>query len=230
MLRPPFIEDEIYHIFNRGTEKRTVFTEDKDYSRFIHDLFELNDEDRVLNVKYYSSFPTMEVEPPYVKEHKQRKMLVEILAFVLMPNHYHLLLKQRKENGIVKFMQKLGTGYTMYFNKKYERVGGLFQGRFKAVLINREAHLLHIPHYIHLNPLDLTDYGGSTSIDSLKFLENFKWSSFPDYIGIKNYPSVTSRKFLLKIFNGPEKYKAETVKWLKEREKNVTKIKEIAID
>ena len=167
----------------------------------------------------------MEVEPQYIeRERKSRKLLVKILAFCLMPNHFHLLLQQVKDGGIIKFMQKLGTGYTMYFNKVYERVGSLFQGRFKAVLVNQESHFIHLPYYIHCNPLDLKfpewrNYGGSTSIDwrgAVGFLEKYRWSSYLDYIGKKNFPSVTQREFLTEFLGGPEQYRKDTIKWLKE--------------
>lgn len=164
MKKPQFIENEIYHIYNRGVEKRNIFTEDKDYFRFVHDLFEFNDENPASNMTYYFNPKSMEVQPPYLKKEKNpRKLLVEILVFCLMPNHFHLLLRQKQKNGIVKFMQKLGTGYTMYFNKKNERVGGLFQERFKAVVVKDEEHFIHLPFYIHTNPI----YGGSTSITNI---------------------------------------------------------------
>lgn len=208
--------------------------DDKDYLRFVHDLFEFNDQDPVSNTSYH--FKNMEVQPRYFTERKKpRKLLVEILIFTLMPNHFHLLLRQKEEGGIVKFMQKLGTGYTMYFNQKHERVGGLFQGRFKAVMIEQEAHFMYLPHYIHLNPLEL-NYRGSTSIDwkdAMYFLKNYRWSSFPDYVGNKNFPSVTQREFLLGILGGKEHYKKETISWLKEKkenEKNLEGIKEILLD
>jgi len=233
MQKPQFVENQIYHIYNRGVEKRDIFLDDKDYLRFIHDLFEFNDRDPAFNVAYYFNSKSKEVKSQYLeKERKPRKLLVEILLFTLMPNHFHLLLKQKQENGIVKFMQKLGTGYTNYFNKKYDRVGGLFQGRFKAVLINEEAHLIHIPFYFHTNPIDLI-YGSSTSIDwrgQIEFLENYRWSSFLDYIGKKNFPSVTSRKFLLEFWGGEKEYRKETEKWLRERDENIDKIKEITLE
>jgi len=233
MQKPQFVENQIYHIYNRGVEKRDIFLDDKDYLRFIHDLFEFNDRDPAFNVAYYFNSKSKEVKSQYLeKERKPRKLLVEILLFTLMPNHFHLLLKQKQENGIVKFMQKLGTGYTNYFNKKYDRVGGLFQGRFKAVLINEEAHFIHIPFYFHTNPIDLI-YGSSTSIDwrgQIEFLENYRWSSFLDYIGKKNFPSVTSRKFLLEFWGGEKEYRKETEKWLRERDKNIDKIKEITLE
>lgn len=221
MKKPQFTEDHIYHIYNRGVDKRKTFLQPKDYLRFIHDLFELNDESPVQNVLYHFNTKSMEVEPRYIKKEREpRKLLVEILVFTLMPNHYHLLVRQKRRNGIVRFMQKLGTGYTMYFNKKYERGGVLFQGSFKAVRVENDAHFLHLPYYIHTNPLELI-YGGRTSINwkrGVKYLENYRWSSFPDYIGKKNFPSVTSRDFLLDFFGGPKEYQKETMRLLKARE------------
>ncbi|TRZ64564.1 MAG: hypothetical protein D4Q79_01305, partial [Spirochaetia bacterium] len=111
MKKPQFIEDQIYHIYNRGVEKRNIFLNDKDYLRFIHDLFEFNDEAPTLNVAYYFNSKSQEIESQHIeKERNPRKLLVEILIFTLMPNHFHLVLKQRRKGGIVKFMQKLGTG------------------------------------------------------------------------------------------------------------------------
>ncbi|MEK7167352.1 MAG: transposase [Patescibacteria group bacterium] len=239
MQKPQFVENEIYHIFNRGVEKRKTFLDDKDYLRFIHDLFEFNNEDFVYNVAYYFNNKFKKTELERIKKQKKpRKLLVEILAFTLMPNHFHLLLKQKKENGIVKFMQKLGTGYTNYFNKKYERVGGLFQGRFKAIFVNEEIYFSILPFYIHTNPIDLI-YGSSTPIDwktQIEFLENYRWSSYLDYIGKKNFPSLTSRDFILDFFGGEKEYYQQTKKWLREksgidgRNINIEKIKKIILE
>lgn len=229
MQKPQFVENQIYHIYNRGVEKRDVFLDKQDYLRFIHGLFVFNDQEAAINTLYYFNPNSTQIESRHIeKEKKPRKLLVEILIFTLMPNHFHLLLRQKKENGVVRFMQKLGTGYTMYFNKKYTRVGGLFQGRFKACLINEEPHFINLPFYIHTNPIDLFNYRGSTSI--MEFLENYRWSSFPDYIGKKNFPSVTSRKFLLEFFGGPKEYRKATKEWLKERKENTEKIKEVRLD
>ncbi|MBI2450905.1 MAG: transposase [Parcubacteria group bacterium] len=206
MRKIKFTEGKIYHIYNRGVEKRDIFLDDKDYFRFIHDLFEFNDEKPALN-SYYEAKP---------RKIEKRKLLVEILVFTLMPNHFHLLLRQRQDNGIANFMHKLGGGYTMYFNQKYERTGSLFQGTFKAVLVEKDAQFLHIPDYIHLNPLDLKSPEWKNKEiknykEAMKFLENYRWSSFRDYIGKKNFPSVTQRKFLMKFFGGPIQYKKSTL-------------------
>ncbi len=212
MKRPQFAVDQIYHIYNRGVEKREIFSEDKDRFRFIHDLFEFNDK---MPAGRFS-----EVQPPKVLEVRNRNLMVEILAFCLMPNHFHLLLREKTENGIVGFMQKLGTGYAMYFNQKYQRVGSLFQGRFKAVLIDKENHFLYLPYYIHANPLDLIvpqwkDKRIEDLPKAIHYLENYRWSSYLDYIGRDNFPSIISKSFLEEVWGGQGRHKANTEDWLK---------------
>lgn len=231
MKRPNFADNEIYHVFNRGVDKRKVFLEKEDYLRFIHDMYEFNDESSVLNSVYYfnSRFRTIEVEPQYIKERKHRKLLVEILAFALMPNHFHLLLRQKREQGIVHFMQKLGTGYTMFFNQKYKRSGSLFQGRYKSVHVAKTAHFNYLPFYIHMNPLEL--YRGSTSIvRKMDFLDKYRWSSYQDYAGGKNFPSVTSRDFLSQYMGSPKEQLREIRNLIGIKNMNFEEIEEICID
>ncbi len=223
MRKFQFGENQIGHIYNRGVDKRDIFLKETDYLRFLHNMFELNDNRKHSNVGYYfKQNQNIEVQPQYF-ERKPRELLVEILAFVLMPNHYHLILKQKKENGIVKFMQKIGTGYTMSFNNKYNRDGSLFQGRFKAVLVDSDPYLVHLLNYIHFNPLKLPNLNSPN-------LEGYRWSSFPDYIGKKNFPSITSREFLLNFFGSEEKYRKEAEEWLKEKDKNTYLIKDIVLE
>jgi len=234
MKRPIFTKDCLCHIYNRGVEKRNTFMEDGDYVRFIHYLFELNN-----NGNCYNLSRTLKINSngtkfgSYLSQQKPRKLLVEILAFTLMPNHYHLILRQKTEKGISKFMQKLGTGYTMFFNSKHKRSGSLFQGKFKAILIDKDEYLIHLLNYIHFNPLKNCE-GGSTSFNSFNSfnfnIEKYRWSSFLDYIGEKNFPSVTSREFLLNIFGSEEKYKQSTKEWLKEKDKNISLIKNIVLE
>jgi len=231
MRKIEFINNQIYHIYNRGVEKRDIFSDDKDHFRFIHDLFEFNDENPAENLYYKkAALQSYEAQPRKVKP---RKLLVEILVFCLMPNHYHLLLRQKGESGITKFMHKLGTGYTMYFNQKYERTGVLFQGRFKAILVNQEAHFIHLPYYIHLNPLDIIkDKWKEGKIrdykKAIQFLESYRWSSYLDYIGKKNFPSITQRDFLSKFLGKDNELKKNTENWLKEIQ--MERIKEIILE
>ena len=213
MAKPELVNGEIYHIYNKGTEDRKIFLQDSDYFRFIHDLFEFNNEETTINVNrlFYKSYKSKTKEILLTKR-KKRKLLVEIFAFCFMPNHFHLIVKQKIENGISKFMQKLGTGYTMYFNTRYERKGVLFQSKYKIKLVFSEEHFVYLPHYIHLNPLDLIGIKWREGkVDNpekaAEFLESYRWSSYLDYIGRKNFPSVTQREFLSEVFGGGQGYK-----------------------
>jgi len=144
--KPIFTTGEIYHVYNRGVEKRKIFMGKSDYLEMIHDLDEMND------------IATLNFEPRRNRRanpSQTKRAIVEILAFVLMPNHYHLALRQIEENGIVTFMQKLGTGYAMYFNKKNKRIGPLFQGPFQATHIDTNDYLRNLIGYIHTNPVKI---------------------------------------------------------------------------
>lgn len=213
MLKSPFINEQIYHVFNRGVEKRDIFMYDGDRVRFLHHLFAFNDTNIAQNLRS-TTFKNATINEVGLRL-LERNPFVEILAFVLMPNHYHLLLRQKVDGGIAKFMQKLGGGFTLFFNHKYNRVGSLFQGGFKSVLIESEAHFNYIPHYIHLNPVNLLNKRSPTSfIEQMEFLKNYKWSSFPDYVGKKNFPSVTQRDFFLDFFGGAKGYEQDIAGFL----------------
>ncbi|TSC53528.1 MAG: hypothetical protein LiPW39_212 [Parcubacteria group bacterium LiPW_39] len=214
---------EIYHVLSRGVDKRKIFMDDRDRFRFIHDLFEFNDEAPASTSSYhfYKHYKQSGDVARRQIERKPRKLLVDILAFCLMPNHYHLLLCSRIERGISLFMKKLNGGYAKYFNEKHERTGTLFERKLKSVLVEKQAHFIHLPYYIHLNPLDLiapawrerriVDY--KKAID---FLDSYRWSSHLDYIGQENFPSVTQRDFLLEAFGGEGAYKKAIREWLRD--------------
>lgn len=223
----------IVHALNRGVDKRKIFLDKQDYFRFIHDLFEFNDQERVNNVFYFFQ-KSNDIASRYIKkERRQRKMLVDIHAFCIMPNHYHLLLSPRIDGGVSKFMKKLNMGYSKYFNEKYDRKGTLFEGRYKSIIVKHEAHFIHLPYYIHLNPLDqifpqwrkhkLQDYRRA-----MEFLESYRWSSHLDYLGKHNFPSVTKREFLMKFFGGAKEYENSIKRWL--RDSDLNEIKDIALE
>ncbi|MEK7541611.1 MAG: transposase [Patescibacteria group bacterium] len=225
MERPHFVEGYVYHIYNRGVEKRNIFLEDKDRLRFIADLYEFNDTAPVFN-------PAR--QPFEVRLQTRRKQtLVEILSFCLMPNHYHLMMRQKEGNGITEFMRKLGTGYTNYFNLKYTRVGSLFQGKFKAILLKQEGHLTHLPHYIHLNPLDITmPEWRKRKIRNprkiMRILQRYRWSSLPDYLGRKNFPSVISPAFLNECIGGPKDFLRQMSEFIQDA--NCDFVAEVALE
>ena len=197
---------ELYHVLNRGVEKRNIFMDQRDYVRFVHDLYEFNDEKPALNVNY--SFKKMDLRNPYIRE---RDNIVDIHGWCLMRNHYHLLLSERIEGGLTLFIRKLNVGYANYFNERYNRVGSLFQGRTKRIHINSDAYFLHILNYIHFNPLDYTSYSrnwrGRRVEDPKRahhYLLKYRWSSYLDYCAKPNFPSlITTDLFSEK----PEKFK-----------------------
>jgi putative transposase len=223
LRKTKLVSGQIYHIYNRGVDKRDIFMDDEDRYRFIHDLYEFNDKNpaiilnNYLNKKIYNK--SLEVGLPKIKR-REREMLVEILAFCLMDNHFHMLIRQKEANGITIFMRKIGTGYTNYINKKYDRNGALFQGKFKSVHVGKDAHLMYLPIYIHFNPLDyeFKEWREGKINDfkkALEFIANYRWSSYLDYIGKKNFPSVINKDFLLSRLGSEEKYKEEVINWLK---------------
>ena len=224
------VTGEIYHVYNRGVEGREIFLSNAERYRFIHDLYEFNDENAApFLTRWCRDTAADNINRP----ERKRDLLVEILAFCIMPNHFHLLLRQKVDDGVSKFMQKLGTGYTCYFNNKFKRKGVLFQGKYKAKHLSRESHFFYIPHYIHLNPLDLMgckwrEGKVGNAKEAFNFLISYKWSSFSDYIGRRNFPSVTYRNFILDIFGGPERYAKALQDCIST--KNFNNLTDVAID
>ena len=204
MRKADFLNDNYYHIYNRGADKRQIFSDNLDYVRFIHYLYEFNDSKNVFNCgRNIDGGPTSII--------KERDALVEIVTFCLMPNHFHLILKQLKDGGITKFMRKLGTGYAMYFNQKNKRNGVLFQGKFKAIPIENDNYLIHLSRYIHINPIEFTEPDWKTKgiknwDEAGEFLKHYRWSSYLDYIGIKNFPSIINKNVINSLFSGESSY------------------------
>lgn len=209
----------LFHVLSRGVDKRQIFMNESDCMRFINSLFEFNTEERVENINYLYNKSSIDIASRY--NNKKADLLVDIHAFCLMPNHYHLLLSPRKKDGISKFMQKVNIGYAKYFNKKYERKGALFESRFKSLLINNDAYFTYIPFYIHLNPLDfkykewrdhqLSDYNGA-----MEFLNKYKWSSHLDYLGVDSFPYLLQKELLNELLGGPEGYQKQLKRWLEQ--------------
>jgi len=136
--------DEFYHIYNRGVDKRTTFADKQDFFQFLQMLEYFNNEASLGGLEKYKY-------PKHSQQRGSTSLLVEILAYCPNRNHFHLLLKQVADDGISRFMQKVGTGYTMYFNKKYKRTGALFGGVFKSRHIDTDTYLDHVGVYVNLN-------------------------------------------------------------------------------
>lgn len=197
---------EFWHLIGRGVDKRDVVLDDHDRVRFIHDLYVFNDLNPTPNFVTLGRHNTA----------RKRECLVDIHSFCLMNNHYHLLVSERVEGGISLFMRKLNMGYTKYFNEKYKRSGALWQGKHRRVLIERNAHFLYIPFYIHLNPLDyLSPEWRNGEVknagEALKILLEYRWSSHLDYLGVRNFPSIIRTDALSPILGTREQYE-KTIK------------------
>ena len=198
-----FAVNEFYHLFNRGTDKRNIFLEDKDYLRFLILLFICNGE-KAVNIR--DQFPK---GPSFgeITGVDKGATLVDIGAYCFMPNHFHLLVHEKTENGITKFMKKLLTGYSMYFNRKNGRTGNLFEGVFKAVHIDNDEHLNYLFAYTHLNPVKLIDPTWKTSgindkEKTKEHLMKYRYSSYGDYTEISRNESIILNKSAFpKYFN-----------------------------
>lgn len=212
MKRPEFVNEHIYHIYNRGVEKRNIYLGEEDCLRFTNSLYIFNDTNPSLN------FGRDLIEVGLQSRFKKREPFISILAYCLMPNHYHLMVQQKIDNGITEFMRKLDTGYTNFFNIKYDRVGPLFQGKFKAILLENESHFIHLPHYIHLNPLDLKmpewRKGWIKNDQMINFIKQYRWSSLLDYLGYENFPIITERDFLQECIGKPQSFIESMNDWM----------------
>ncbi len=193
-------------------KKRKIFLSKKDHGRFISLLYLCNSKSPVkadLRGSTSEIFGTIREET-----------LVDVCAYCLMPNHFHLILKEKTDGGISKFMQKLITGYTMYFNKSNERSGSLFQGRFKAVHCDSDKYLSYMIAYLHLNPIKLIDTkwkedGIKNRVAAEKFLDKYKYSSFNDYGGkYRVEKSIISFDAMPKYHKNHLDFKKSITEWL----------------
>jgi putative transposase len=194
-----FLTGEIYHVFNRGVERREVFTDIREYKRALNTLWFYRFPQKLRLSSYYD-LSTKEREAFQISlTDKNKDKIVEILAYCLMPNHFHLILRQKQDNGISNFVANFSNSYTKYFNIKHKRPGSLFQGPFKAVHVETDEQLLHLSHYIHINPV-------SSGVIKPEKLEEYFWSSFPEYLG-KSQLAICDTNWLSGFFSTKKKYK-----------------------
>lgn len=223
-----FITDEIYHIVSRALDNNLIFKDVDDYFRGIFSIYEFNNansveiwrrrRDRMSEKKKEILW---ELGAPTISKEDDRDRFVDVLLFCFMPNHIHLLAKQVKDGGISSFMQKIGGGYGGYFNRKYQRKGHVFQNEFKSVHIENDNQFMATVSYIFTNPIALIEPGWKelgirthSTKEIIKFLEDYKWSSYQDCIDIKNFPSVTQRDFLLETMGGVDGLKEVVKDWI----------------
>lgn len=186
----PLITGQIYHIYNRGTEKRRIFENRRDFLRFLDTIKYYQLKGPKIRLSHYLRLP----ESKRIVLGKEKS--VEIITYCLMPNHFHLTIRQLEDGGITLFMTKLSLSYTKYYNLKYHRVGPLLQGEFRSVLIETDEQFMHLTRYIHLNPV-------------VSFLVNrpddYEWSSYNEYIG-KSSENICAKEQVLALFKDVQSY------------------------
>ena len=208
-----FQTGEYYHIYNRGVDKRNIFMDEKDYTRFIRSMSEFNNIDPIgsLYRKDYEDRKKKEAKgvqhpigcwtpnqpkPNLLTPDKFNKHLVEFICYSLLPNHYHFLIKQLVSGGISEFMKRISGGYTNYFNRKNNRSGSLFEGNYKAILVKKYSHFLRLAVYINCN----------SEVHRIRKAENWPWSSYLDYVNKRN-GSLCNKKMILNEFRNIKEFK-----------------------
>lgn len=188
-----YVNDGYYHIYNRGVEKRTIFQDLKDYKTFLSYLkLYLTPPPKLQKLQGDSSQVIQNASKlPPSKQLKNYHDQIDLLAYCLMPNHFHIMVKQYDKTTINYFMRSLATKYVRYFNTRHNRIGGLFQSAYKAVLIDSEEQFLYLTKYIHRNPLSLSPYK-----DCPHRLKKYPYSSYQNYLKLINQTWVKPAKVL----------------------------------
>ncbi len=195
----PLVNEEIYHVFNRGIDHRPTFTDLKEHERIMEIIKFYRFVSPPVKLSRFLT-TTKELKTKFLEQTEKSGQLIDIVSFSLMPNHFHFLLKQKTNKGIANFISQLENSYTRYFNTKHERVGPLFLDQFKAVRIETDEQLIHVSRYIHLNPYS------SYVIKTIKDLELYPWSSFSEFIK-QTQEEICDKNIVLSLFKNKEAYK-----------------------
>lgn len=217
----PLANKHFYHIYNRSLDGRPIFEDKRDLRRFLLTINFYRFRNLPLRYSFFFNLKPSEREKMIQEIKKNEEILVEILSYAIMPNHYHLLLRQVDENGISRFVGNLQNSYARYYNTKNERKGHLFEGEFKAVLVESEEQLIHLARYIELNPLT------SFIIKNFEELKKSNLVSLHEYLN--NSEGICQKKYLLSHFKSISRY----LSFLKNHEdyqKKLGKIKHLILE
>jgi len=192
--------EEYYHIYNRGMQKQPIFETDKDRLRFLFLLLVFQGKNSIKNIsreiKQSVQSSTLHINPELEKDILQNRT-VELVSFCLMPNHFHLQILEKTEGGIAKYMQRILTAYTKYFNVKHQKNGHLLQGSYKSVLMKDDLQLIHTSAYIHKNSNELSQWKEK--------YDTYPWSSFQDYISLNRFGKLLSTDIILGRYDNSKK-------------------------
>lgn len=216
--------NEFYHIYNRGTDKRLIFLDDSDRERFLRSLLLFNTSQAVES-RHHGGRSSVGFW--HSKRRREREGIVDIGAYCLMPNHFHLLVREKQPGGLSLFMRKLLTSYSMYFNLKHKRTGALFESRFGAGHVTDDDYLRYLFAYIHLNPIKIinpgwpeTEIGGMEQ--AIEHLKNYRFSSYPDFLPEAARPElkILNRTAFPEYFQKPSEFSELLKDWLLYRAEN----------
>jgi REP element-mobilizing transposase RayT len=223
MSRKPFVTGKFYHVFNRGVDKRNIFSDEYDSARFLESMLVFNNIEPIGSIYERSFKKEALLGGPTPKSER----LVNIVAYCLILNHFHLILEQVSEGGISEFMKRLSGGYTTYFNLREERSGHLFQGKFKARHVTTDEYLLHLSAYVNLNDR-VHQLGNSLGGPTPKLTR----SSWEEYVGEVKLPMCEKDVVLGRFKNSGEykKYAESALVTMVERKKNEKEMRSLMLE
>lgn len=204
-----FAPGEFYHIYNRGNDKREIFHDNDDYLRFLSLINILND----------NRFKRLRIISGDFLFTGKKQRLVSIGSYCLMPNHFHILITEKEEGGVSRFMQKAMTAYVMYYNQKYKRTGSLFEGKFKSEHAPDDRYLKYLFSYIHLNPVKLIQpnwkkVGIKNQKEVMSYLKDYKYSSYNTYLSGQDKYNIMDKDNFPDYFPSKESFEKEIFEWL----------------
>ena len=202
MRKIKIIPGEYYHVFNRGNNKQKIFLDKRDYIRFLFLTLYFQSPTIFYNIgRQVSYFIKNNVFNVSIDNDIEiiKKRYIELVSFILMPNHFHLILLEKEEDGISRYMQRVLDAYTKYFNTKYEKSGHLFQGPFKFVHVKDNDQLLYLSTYIHRNIKELKNWRNTEHL--------YTWSSYQDYIKKNRWKNLLSHQIITEQFSNKDDYK-----------------------
>jgi len=198
----PLVPNEYYHIFGRGNNKQDIFIDGGDYIRFLFLIIYIQSPACFYNlgrqVSFFKKYGMFKISNAEIDEILKNRY-VEIINFTLMPNHFHLTVKELEDGGISKYMQRILGGFTKYRNTKYEKVGHLFQGPFKSTHIKDDNQLSYNSAYVHRNISELKKWVGKEG--------EYPWSSFKDYIGKNRWGKLLKNDIIIDRFESGSDYR-----------------------
>lgn len=201
MPRSSIYLGEHYHIFNRGISKNIIFLDEADYIRMLFSILFFQHKDSIQNLHRsldnfsYKSLPS---SLDKLAQEVINNRMVELVAFALMPNHFHIIAHELKEGGISHYLQRIEIAYTKYFNTKYKHSGYLFQGPFQSVHIEDNEQLLHLSAYVHLNHREIGEWKNKENI--------YPWSSYRDILGQNRWGDLLKYQIITEQFSNGQEY------------------------